>query len=75
MSSSFLNFVVPLSQRAATRWLVDLGFLCLAKRLEITFGLVAFGIETVFVGELDEGEPRNGELRPMSPWNHAQVLA
>jgi len=55
------------------RCLVDLDLLFITTRLETAFDLVACDVETVFAAEFDEG--KNGELTPMSPWNHAQVLA
>jgi hypothetical protein len=60
-------------QRTPTRWLVNLDLLFVATGFETAFGLVTCGAETVFAAEFDDGE--NGELSPMSPWNHAHVLA
>jgi hypothetical protein len=41
-------------------------------RLETGFGILAARAVTLVAGELDD---TNGEAIPMSPWNHAQVLA
>jgi len=62
-----------LNQRAATQWLVDLDLLFVNWRFETAFGLVTCGVENAFAADFDEG--KNGELTPMSPWNHAHVLA
>jgi hypothetical protein len=62
-----------LNQRAATQWLVDLDLLFVNWRFETAFGLVRCGVENVFAADFDEG--KNGELTPMSLWNHAHVLA
>lgn len=53
------QFAMPLNQRVATRWLVDLDLLFVATRFETAFDLVACGVETVFASELGEG--KNGE--------------
>jgi hypothetical protein len=64
---------MPLNQRSAMRWLVDLALLFVTARLETAFGLVTCGVGTVFAAECDE--EKNGESTPMSPWNHIQPLA
>lgn len=64
---------MPLNQRAAMRWLIDLDLLFVTGRFEIAFDSVPCGVETVFAAEFEEG--KNGESTPMSPWNHIQSVA
>jgi hypothetical protein len=64
---------MSLNQRPAMRGLLDLDLFFITARLETALGLVVGDVETVSAAEFDE--EKNGELTPMSPWNHAQVLA
>lgn len=51
------------------RGLLDLDLLFITARLETALDLVVCEVETVFAAEFDE--EKNGELTPMSSWNHA----
>ena len=55
------------------RWLADLDLLFPPTCFDTAFRLLACGVETGFATGFEEAE--NGEVTPISPWNHAQVLA
>lgn len=55
------------------RWLVALDLFFTTTCFDTVFRLLACGVETVFATGFEETE--NGEVTPISPSNHAQVLA
>ena len=64
--------------RGSVRWRVNFNLFPATDRLEAAFGLeTTFRLVTTAVVTLvtDELEDANGELSPMSPWNHVQSLA